>query len=105
MKQLWKYFENSPKRTALYLKAQIEMKKLSVLDKVSKEAHKLRKACSTRQLSFDAATQAVYADYAAILITLSELSASDPTAKGLLHEIRTTKFLGTGSSSRALKIE
>ena len=35
------------------------------------------------------------ADYAAILITLSELSASDPTAKGLLHEIRTTKFLGT----------
>ena len=49
MKQLWKYFEYSPKRTALYLKAQIEMKKLSVLDKVSKEAHKkLRKACSTR---------------------------------------------------------
>ena len=37
----------------------------------------------------------MYADYAAILITLSELSASDPTAKGLLHEIRTTKFLGT----------
>ena len=35
----------------------------------------------------------MYADYAAILITLSELSASDPT--GLLHEIRTTKFLGT----------
>ena len=96
MKQLWKYFENSPKRTALYLKAQIEMKKLSVLDKVSKEAHKkLRKACSTRWLSFDAATQAVYADYAAIIITLPELSPSDPTGKGLLHEIRTTKFLGT----------
>ena len=46
MKQLWKYFENSPKRTALYLKIQIEMKKLSVSDKVSKEAHeKLKKAC------------------------------------------------------------
>ena len=96
MKQLWKYFENSPKRTALYLKVQIEMKTLSVSDKVSKEAHKkLKKACSTRWLSFDAATQAVYANYAAILITLSELSASDPTAKGLVHEIRTTKFLGT----------
>ena len=65
MKQLWKYFENSPKRTA------IEVKKLSVLDKVSKKAHKkLKKACSTRWLSFDASTQAVYADYVAILITL-----------------------------------
>ena len=96
MKQLWKYFENSPKRTALYLKVQIEVKKLSVSDKVSKKAHKkLKKACSTRWLSFDASTQAVYADYVAILITLSELSASDATAKGLLHEIRTTKFLGT----------
>lgn len=96
MKQLWKYFENSPKRTALYLKVQIEVKKLSVPDKVSKKAHKkLKKACSTRWLSFDASTQPVYADYVAILITLSELSASDATAKGLLHEIRTTKFLGT----------
>lgn len=96
MKQLWKYFENSPKRTALYRKVQIEVKKLSVSDKVSKKAHKkLKKACSTRWLSFDASTQAVYADYVAILITLSELSASDATAKGLLHEIRTTKFLGT----------
>lgn len=96
MKQLWKYFENSPKRTALYLKVQIEVKKLSVSDKVSKKAHKkLKKACSTRWLSFDASTQAVYADYVAILITLSELSASDATAKGLLHEITTTKFLGT----------
>jgi len=42
----------------------------------------------------DAATQAAYADYAAILIILSQFkTSSDPTAKGLLHEIRTTKFL------------
>ena len=96
IRQLWKYFENSPKRTAFYLKVQIEVMKLSVSDKVSQKAHKkLEKACSTRWLSFGASTQAVYADYVAILITLSELSARDATAKGLLHEIRTTKFLGT----------
>ena len=69
------------------------MKKLSVSDKVSNEAHKkLKKACSMRWLSFDAATQAVYADYAAILITFSELSGSDPTAKVLLYEIRTNSW-------------
>lgn len=46
MRSLWKYFEDSPKRTALYLKVQIEMRKLSVSDKVSNEAHKkLKKAC------------------------------------------------------------
>lgn len=37
----------------------------------------------------------MYADYVAILMTLPELSATHPTAKGLLREITTTKFLGT----------
>ena len=52
--QLWKLFENSPKRLACYLKVQQQLKNLKLSNEKSREmlAKKLKKACDTRWLSF-----------------------------------------------------
>ena len=54
LRQLWYYFHNSPKKTASFLKCQIQLKKVNLKhnDKTKKVlAKRLKKACQTRWLS------------------------------------------------------
>lgn len=55
--QLWKLFENSPKRLACYLKVQQQLKNLKLSNEKSRKmvAKKLQKACDTRWLLFSSA--------------------------------------------------
>jgi len=51
LRQLWKYLENSPKRMAVYLKVQQEVKSFDLSKKSRKViTKKLKKACQTRWL-------------------------------------------------------
>ena len=97
--QLWKLFENSPKRLACYLKVQQQLKHLQLTNEKSRKmvAKKLKKACDTRWLSFNNAIQSLYADLVAVLQTLKQLkqSADQPAAHGLLKKINKVKFIGT----------
>ena len=96
LRQLWKLFDNSPKRTAMYLKVQINMKSLVLSDKSKKVvAKKFKKACQTRWLSFHAATQAIHDDFLALQHTLRQLKDNDAVACGLLSKIDSSKFIGT----------
>ena len=89
--QLWKLFENSPKRLACYLKAQEQLKNLQLSNEKSRKmvAKKLKKACDTRWLSFNSAIQSLYADLVAVLQTLKQLKKDpgQPAAYGLLKKI------------------
>lgn len=95
LRQLWYYFHNSPKKTACFLKCQVQLKKVSLshTDKTKKIlAKKLKKACQTRWLSFDASVTAALQSYEAILLSLQEID--DATAIGLISKLKTVKFLG-----------
>lgn len=95
LRQLWQYFENSPKRMAAYLKIQAELKSVRLEGKAVKRVTKrLKKACRTRWLSFEAAVRAVYEDYEAILQTLAYFQETDSAALGLLLKMKTFKFIG-----------
>ena len=95
LKQLWYFFENSPKRMAKYLKTQIALKKVNLSKSTTKTvASKLKKACRTRWLSLEASVKAVFQDYEAVLQTLDYFENSDATASGLLKKMKTIKFLG-----------
>ena len=96
VRQLWKMFENSPKRMAIFIKVQIEIKSVNLSDKSKKIVRKkLKKACQTRWLSFHAATSAIFDDYLAVLHTLRQLKDADAVAYGLLSKVQTAKFIGT----------
>ena len=93
--QLWKIFDNSPKKLAAYLKVQEEMKQLTLGAKANKRIGKrLKKACKTRWLSFDNAIAAVCSDLPSILQTLCQLKA-DPSCYGLLKKLMKVKKIGT----------
>lgn len=95
--QLWKLFENSPKRLACYLKVQQQLKNLKLSNEKSRKmvAKKLQKACDTRWLSFSSAIQSLYTDLVAVLQTLKQLKQDpgQPAAYGLL-KINKVKFIG-----------
>ncbi|XP_053389806.1 zinc finger protein 862-like [Mercenaria mercenaria] len=93
--QLWKLFENSPKKLAVYFKVQTEMKSLLfTVDKSKNVAmHRLKKACQTRWLSFNSSVQAILKEYPTVLQTLNKLQSSDSAALGLLIKIRSFKFV------------
>ena len=98
LRQLWTYFENSPKRLAVLLKTQINIKKCSLqLTKKSKQivVKRMKKACSTRWLSFEKSVTALYQEYEAVLYTLQALDESGcATAHGLFKQLKEGKFLG-----------
>ena len=95
LRQLWKMFENSPKRMAMYMKVQLELKSVHLSDKGKKiVGKKLKKACQTRWLSFHAATSALFDDYLAVIQTLGQLKDEDAVACGLLSKVKTAKFIG-----------
>jgi len=58
-------------------------------------AKKFKKACQTRWLSFDAATQAILDDFLALQQMLRQLKDNDAVACGLLRKIDSSKFIGT----------
>ena len=95
LRQLWYYFHNSPEKTACFLKCQIQLKKISLghAGKTKKLlAKRLKKACQTRWLSFDASVTAALQSYEAILLSLQEIN--DATAIGLISKLKSVKFLG-----------
>ena len=98
LRQLWTYFENSPKRLAVLLKMQINIKKCSLqLKEKSKQilVKRMKKACSTRWLSFDKSVAALYQEYEAVLHTLQALDKGGcATAHGLLNRLKEGKFVG-----------
>ena len=80
---------------ALYLKVQLEIKSVNLLDKAKKiVGKKLKKACQTKWLSFHAATSGIFIDYLAVQQTLRQLKDEDAVASGLLSKVNTAKFLG-----------
>lgn len=96
LQQLWKFFQNSPKRTAVYLKVQEGTRNLNLNEGSRKVvAKKLKKAYTTRWLSFDLSVRALFEDFAAVLQTLSQLSEKETAAYGLLKRMKTVRFLGT----------
>ena len=96
LRQVWKMFENSPKRMAIFMKVQTEIKSVNISDKSKKiMGKKLKKACQTRWLSFHAVTSALFADYLAVLQTLRQLKDTDAVSCGLLSKVKTAKFIGT----------
>ena len=69
LRQLWYYFHNSPKKTACFLKCQMQLKKVTLnhTDETKKLlAKRLKKACQTRWLSFNASVTAALQSYEAI---------------------------------------
>lgn len=98
LRQLWYYFQNSPKRTAVFLKSQLELQKIYIDPKRKTQkivSRRLKKACQTRWLSCGSSVSAALQDFEAILLTLKQLDdPSHPTAIGLLKKMNDVKFLG-----------
>ena len=94
LRQLWYYFQNSPKKMAAFLKTQLALREARSPDEkhLTILSGRLKKACQTRWLSFDASVEAAVKDYEALLLTLQKLD--DATAVGLLSKMKAVKFLG-----------
>ena len=90
-------FQNSPKKMAVYLKTQAQMKTLTLSTEKARSqvSRHLKKACTTRWLSFDASVKAVYADYHTLLHTLNHLKDGNATSLGLFTKVKNVKFIGT----------
>ena len=95
LKDTWKFFEYSPKRTNVFMKVQTELHNLSLTDKAKKiVTKKIRKACRTHWLSLEQSVNSVYETYIALLHTFQELK-KDALALGLLKKMKAVKFVGT----------
>ena len=94
--QVWKFFENSPRRLAAYLKIQLNFKKLQEPSKKAKDKclHRLAKATRTRWLSLGKAVEGVHRDYIPLMLTLKQLDKKDAQAAGLLGKMHKVKFIG-----------
>ena len=81
---------------AVYLKMQAEMNELTLSTDNARcqVTRRLKKACTTRWLSFDASVKAVYSDYPALLHTLNSLKDGDATSLGLFTKVKNVKFIG-----------
>ena len=92
LRYLWKFFEDSAKRTATLVKVQTEMAKCTELPKKSRIAivHKVKKAC-TRCLSFNETVHGCYDDFPSIMQCLS-LLVKDVVATNLLKKMKHVRF-------------
>ena len=93
---LWKFFDNSPKRLAAYLKIQMSLKQLQEPSKEAKEkcVRRLAKATWTRWLSLGKAIEGVHRDYIPLMLTLKHFEEQDAQASGLLGKMHNAKFIG-----------
>lgn len=98
LNETWKFFENSPKRTSIFMKVQTELKDVALTERAKKiVGKKIRKACRTHWLSLEQSMNSVFETHAALLHTFQELK-KDALAVGLLKKMKTVKFLGPFTS-------
>lgn len=97
LRQLWYFMENSPKRTKAYLKIQMELKKINLVNEKGRKivARKLKNACKTRWLSCEKSVSSLLSEFEAVLLFLHMFSDSQATAAGLLKKVQNAKFVGT----------
>mgnify|MGYP001795865578 CR=1 FL=1 len=94
--QLWKFFANSPKLTAVLVKAQESWRKIKLSHKArSAVEKKVRKACRTRWLSTSNAVDGVYEDFFPIIQAINLIDDKDALASYLLSKMKSFKFVGT----------
>ena len=94
--ELWKLFEYSNQKMAVFMKTQLNLINLQLLPSVKKKtANKIKKACKTRWLSTDSAIRSAVENYPAIIQTLLKLEGKCATSAGLLRHMNTAKFLST----------
>ena len=94
--ELWKLFEYSNQKMAVFMKTQLNLINLQLLPSVKKKtAKKIKKACKTRWLSTDSAIRSAVENYPAIIQTLLKLEGKCATSAGLLRHMNTAKFLST----------
>ena len=94
--ELWKLFEYSNQKMAVFMKTQLNLINLQLLPSVKKKtAKKIKKACKTRWLSTDSAVRSAVENYPAIIQTLLKLEGKCATSAGLLRHMNTAKFLST----------
>lgn len=96
--QVWKFYENSPKKTAT--SAAVHSGLLNPLPKdqlsqAKKHMKKAKKAAASPWLSFDESFRAMVQEVTAHLQTLELFKESDATASGLLMQTRSHQFVGT----------
>ena len=89
--------ENSPKRTKAYLKIQMELKKINLVNKKGRKilARKLKKACKTRWLSYERSVSSLLSEFEVVLQFLHMFADSEATAAGLLKKVQNARFVGT----------
>lgn len=93
--QLWKFFANSPKRTAVLVKAQESRQKMKLSYKArSAVEKKVRKACRTCWLSTSNAVDGVYEDFVPIIQAINLIDDKDALASYLLSKMKSFKFVG-----------
>ena len=94
--QVWKFFENSPKRLAAYMKIPMSVKQLQEPSKEAKDKclHRLAKATRTRWLSLGKAIEGVHKDYILLVLTLKHFEEQDAQASGMLGKMHKAKFIG-----------
>lgn len=73
--QTWKFFDNSPKRLAIYFKCQLSVKQLQEPSVKAQKAcqKRLAKATRTRWLSLSKAIEGVFNDYLPLMQTFKKL--------------------------------
>ena len=89
--------ENSPKRTKAYLKIQMQLKEINLVNEKGRKivARKLKKACKTRWLSYEKSVSSLLSEFDALLQFLHRFADSQATAAGLLKKLQNAKFVGT----------
>ena len=107
LRQLWQLLENSPKKMATFIKVQLRLQETQLenegtatteAERLKKEKErttiiKLKKACKTRWLSFDASVRSIKKCFLAAMLALKEINA--PQALGLFQKMHNAKFIGT----------
>ena len=94
--QTWKFFDNSPKRLAIYFKCQLSVKQLQEPSVKAQKASQKRlgKATRTRWLSLCKAIKGVFNDYLPLMQAFKKLVRTDALAAGLLQKMHHVKFIG-----------
>ena len=91
----WKFFKNSPKRTAIFIHMQKELRQLELTEKNTRKlSRKICKACRTRWLSIYLSVESVLHNYLPMENTFKALQNDAPLALGLLKKFHCTRMLG-----------
>ena len=92
LRQLCYFMENSPKRTKEYLKVQMELKKIKLVNQKGSKivARKLKKACKTTWLSYEVCP--FLTEFEAVLQFLHRFADSQATAARLPKKVENANF-------------